>query len=149
MSDSSRPADPSRPFRYHLAVQATLRDTDGLGHVNNGVYLTWLEEVRTRYVYDRRGLARLDEVDFILASARLDFRSPVFLHETVDLWCSPARVGRRSWDLAYEGRARRDGRLVVEASTVQVHFDYAVRKSVPLPAGWRALLEQDLLEPAP
>jgi acyl-CoA thioester hydrolase len=130
-------------------VQATLRDSDGLGHVNNGVYLSWLEEVRTRYVYDRREMTDISEIDFILASARLDFRSPVRLHEIVDLWCGPSRVGRRSWELAYEGRARGDGRLVVEASTVQVQYDYVERRPVAVPEEWRRLLESDLLRPGP
>ena len=47
--------------------------------------------------------------------------------------------------MIYEGRARADGRIVVEASSVQVQFDYAARKSVPIPADWRSILERDLL----
>ena len=55
MSELSVPARPSRPYTCHLAVQATLRDSDALGHTNHVVYLTWCEEVRTRYVVERRG----------------------------------------------------------------------------------------------
>jgi len=139
------PARPSRPLAYHLPVQATLRDTDGLGHVNNGVYVSWLEEVRTRYVYDRRGLTDIAQVDFILASIKIDYRSPVLLHEIVDLWCAPSRIGKSSWDLVYEGLARGDGRTVFEAATVQVHFDYAVRKPAPIPDDWKSLLRADLI----
>lgn len=145
MDASSRPASPSRKYAYHLAVQATLRDTDGVGHVNNAVYLSWCEEVRTRYVYERHGLTDMAQLDFILASARLDFRSPVLLHEVVDLWCSPSRVGRSSWDMVYEGRAQGNGRLVVEASSVQVQYDYAIRAVIAIPADWRARLEADVL----
>ena len=115
------------------ATQATLRDTDGMGHVNNAVYVSWIEEIRTRYVFERRGLAGLAEVDFVLASASLDFRSPVHLLETVDLRCAPTRVGRSSWGMAYEGRARPDGRLVLEATTVQVQYDYEKRSPQRLP----------------
>lgn len=139
------PARPKRELAYHLAVEATLRDTDGLGHVNNGVYVSWLEEVRTRYVFDRRGLTGMSQVDFILASIKIDYRSPVLLHEIVDLWCAPSRIGSSSWDLVYEGLARADGRRVFEAATVQVHFDYAVRKPAPIPDDWRKLLEADLV----
>jgi Tol biopolymer transport system component len=35
--------------------------------------------------------------------------------------------------MAYEGRARTDGRLVSEARTVQVQYDYAARRAVPIP----------------
>lgn len=145
MSGSGEPVTASRPFAYHAAVQATLRDTDALGHVNNAVYLSWFEVVRTRYLVDRRKFTDVIEVDFILAAARLEFRSPVLLHEWVDLWCTPSRVGGKSWELAYEARARQDGRLVVEGSSVQVQFDYAVRRPASIPDDWRRQLEADLV----
>jgi acyl-CoA thioester hydrolase len=139
------PATPSRPYAYHLAVQATMRDTDGMGHVNNAVFLSWTEVIRTHYVIERRGIRDLSEVDFVLASATLDFRSPVFMMEVVDLWCSPSRIGRKSWELVYEMRARTDGRLVAGARTVQAHYDYAARRAVEIPDVWRRTLEADLI----
>jgi len=138
-------AHPSKRYAFHLAVEATLRDTDAFGHVNNGVYLSWIEEVRTKYVFERRGLKEAPELAFILASARLDFRSPVLMLEKVDLFCAPSRIGRSSWDLVYEGRARSDGRLVVEAQSTQVQYDYAERKAIPIPDAWKKLLEADMV----
>ncbi len=143
--DTRNPAPASRKFPYHLALRATLRDTDGVGHVNNAVYLTWTEEARTAYALERCGLSSLSELDFILAAAQLDYRSPVELNEIVDLWCGPSRVGARSWEMRYEGRARGDGRLVFEARTVQVHYDYRERRSAPISAPWRRILEEDLI----
>lgn len=132
---------------FTLAVQATLRDTDAFGHVNNSVYVNWLEEVRTSYVCTRRGMTTLDQVDFILASTTVHFRSPVFMLETIDMRCAPIRLGRSSWDLAYEGRARDGGRLVVEGTSTQVQYDYATRRPAPIPDSWRALLAADLETP--
>jgi acyl-CoA thioester hydrolase len=132
---------------FALAIQATLRDTDALGHVNNAVYVNWLEEVRTRYVYERRGLRAMADVDFILASITIHFRSPVYMLETIDMRCAPVRIGRTSWDLAYEGRAREGGRLVVEGVSTQVQYDYAARTKAPIPETWRALLTADLVHP--
>jgi acyl-CoA thioester hydrolase len=132
---------------YSLAIQATLRDTDALGHVNNAVYVNWFEEVRTSYVCSRRGLKTMAEVDFILASTTIHFRSPVYMLETIDMRCAPTRVGRSSWDLAYEGRARDGGRLVVEGVSTQVQYDYAARAATPIPATWRELLTSDLEHP--
>ena len=86
----------------------------------------------------------MEEFDFILASTTLHFRSPVLLHEAVTMRCAPSRIGNSSWDLVYEGRARTDGRLVVEGTSVQVHYDYAIRKPVPIPGDWRRILEDDL-----
>ena len=132
---------------FTLAIQATLRDTDALGHVNNAVYVNWLEEVRTSYVATRRGLKTTAEVDFILASMTIHFRAPVYMLETIDMRCAPVRIGRTSWDLEYEGRAREDGRLVVEAVSTQVQYDYTARAKVPIPEAWRTLLTADLVHP--
>lgn len=133
----------SGPFT--LDIQATLRDTDALGHVNNAVYVNWFEEVRTAYVCARRGFSKMEQVDFVLGSTLVKFRSPVFMLETIEMRCAPVRLGRSSWDLAYQGIARSDGRLVVEGTSTQVQYDYASRASVPIPAAWRAMLEADLV----
>jgi acyl-CoA thioester hydrolase len=127
-----------------LEVQATLRDTDALGHVNNAVYVNWFEEVRTAYVCARRNFTTMDQVDFVLGTITVQYRAPVYMLETVELRCTPVRIGRSSWDLAYEGRVKGDGRLVVEGTSTQVQYDYATRKSAPLPPEWRAQLEADM-----
>jgi acyl-CoA thioesterase FadM len=57
------------------------------------------------------------------------------------------RIGRSSWDLAYVGRAREGGRLVVEGVSTQVQYDYTVRASAPIPPAWRELLTADLEHP--
>jgi acyl-CoA thioester hydrolase len=132
---------------YTLSVQATLRDTDALGHINNAVYVNWFEEVRTRYVAERRGFKSMTEVDFILASTAAQFRSPVFMLEWVTMRCAPTRIGRSSWDLAYEGRAESDGRLVVEGVSTQVQYDYTAHAPAPIPQPWRELLAADLESP--
>lgn len=130
---------------YVLAIEATLRDTDALGHVNNAVYVNWFEEVRTKYVCERRGLKDMSQVDFILASTTIHFRSPVYMFETIEMRCAPVRIGTTSWELAYEGRAREGGRLVVEGTSTQVQYDYEARAKAPIPAAWRALLQADLV----
>lgn len=132
-------------WAFELDVQATLRDTDALGHVNNVVYVSWFEEVRTAYVCARRGFATMDRVDFILASTTAHFRSPVYMLETVTMKCAPVRLGRSSWELAYEGRVKGDGRLVVEGTSTQVQYDYAARGSAPIPEAWRTMLTADLV----
>lgn len=142
----SAPAAPARPFRRRVTIQATLRDTDGVGHVNNAVHVSWIEEARTAYAFERRGLTEIAQLDFILASVQVDYRSPVLLHELVDLWYAPSRIGTKSWEMAYEGRARRDGRLLFDARSTQVHFDYQAGKTMNIPGSWKQLLKEDLLE---
>ena len=139
------PRTAPRRWAYTLPVDATLRDTDGLGHVNHVVYITWFEEARTRYVAERLGFTDIHQVNFVLASATVHFRSPVYFPEVVEVSLAPTRVGTKSWDLAYEGRVRGGGRLVVEGTTTQVQFDFKAKSSVPIPDDWRRVLEADLV----
>ena len=129
-------------WAYAYRTEATMRDTDGLGHVNNAVYLTWFEEARTRWVFDRMGLTDIAQFAFVLASTAIDFRSPVYLGETVEIRLAVVRLGAKSWDLAYEGRVVSDGRVCVEGRSVQVQYDFAAKASVPLDGAWRRMLEE-------
>jgi len=130
-----------------IDIQARLRDTDALGHVNNAVYVTWFEEVRTAYVTTRRGLTEMNQVDFVLGTINIQFRSPVYMLEVVSMRCSPTRIGKSSWDLVYEGRIKgAEGRLVVEGTSTQVQYDYATKKSAPIPKEWRDILQADLVK---
>lgn len=134
----------ARRWAYTYVAQATLRDTDGLGHVNNAVYLTWFEEARTHWVLERLGLGAIGELAFVLAATEIHFRSPVYLHERVEIRLAPVRAGTKSWDLVYEGRVAGDGRLVVEGRSVQVQYDYAAKTSMPLQGEWRRMVEAEL-----
>ncbi len=130
---------------FHLEVRATLRDTDALGHVNNTCYVTWMEEIRNRYVYTNRKIEGIGAFDFILARTEIDYRSPVLFHETLDLYCVPIAVGNKSWTHIYEGHVREDGRLAFEAKAILVHFDFKeTQRACEIPKDFRSILERDL-----
>jgi acyl-CoA thioester hydrolase len=112
------------------------RDCDSLGHVNNAVYLTYLEEARVQ-LRERLGLAW---TEMILARCEIDFRDQVSVGEEVEVTMWPTRVGNKSFDLSYELKVGE--RLVAEAKTVLVAFDYERDESRPLPDAWRKLLSE-------
>ncbi len=112
------------------------RDCDSLGHVNNAVYLTYLEEARV----DLRNEFGFDWTQMILARCEIDFRDQVSVGEVVEVTMWPTRVGNKSFDLGYELKV--GDRIVAEAKTVLVAFDYERGESVPLPDDWRKLLSE-------
>jgi acyl-CoA thioester hydrolase len=118
------------------------RDLDGMGHVNNAVFSTYLEQARLAWFSQER-FAAVDELplgDVILARTEIDFRSPVQAGETVEVAVRPARVGTKSFELAYELRAA--GRLVAEAKSVLVGYDYRRGESTPIPDRWKRRLSE-------
>jgi acyl-CoA thioester hydrolase len=141
-------------FRHETAVR--LRDLDGLGHVNNAAIVTYLEDARTLYLLGRRGKSSIADFDFILARTEIDYRAPAFLHERLEILVKPKRIGSKSFELEYRVNSLdtvnslnsvnslNKGRLVAEALTVLVAYDFARGASCPVPADLRTLLEWDL-----
>ena len=58
-----------RPFRFTHAVEVRFRDLDALGHVNNAVYLTYLESARMAWYLHLTRRTELKGMDMILARA--------------------------------------------------------------------------------
>jgi acyl-CoA thioester hydrolase len=125
------------PFVHHEI--ARFSDLDGMGHVNNAVYLTYIEQARLAWF----GRCAADEPmplhDVILARTEIDFRSQVVFGETVAIGVRPSRVGTKSFELEYELRV--GDRLVAEAKSVLCGFDYDSGRSVEVPERWRRRLQ--------
>ena len=127
-------------YRFVLSREVEFRDIDTGGHVNNAVYLTYLETARIKYLIDVLGLGFAHELALILARIAVDFRSPAVFPETLELGARVTRIGTTSFDMEHEIRGG-DGRLVLEASSVLVAFDYEANAPMTVPDDWRARLD--------
>jgi acyl-CoA thioester hydrolase len=123
------------PFVHTETVR--FRDLDGMGHVNNAVFLTYLEQARLAWFGEAE---ELPLNDVILARTEIDFRSPLHVAESVEVGVRPSRIGTKSFELEYELRA--GGRLVAEAKSVLVGYDYERGTSVAVPERWRRRLSE-------
>jgi acyl-CoA thioester hydrolase len=115
-------------------LQTRFNDYDSKGHVNNAVYLTYFELGRVQ-----AWLAAGGEVDgdFILAEAKIAYRSPAMMGDPLELEVTTAEIRTKAWVWRYRVIDPRDERLVAEGETVQVMFDYDARRTVPIPAALR------------
>jgi acyl-CoA thioester hydrolase len=119
-------------FSHRLEVR--FRDCDPMGHANNAVYLTYLEQARLAHwravgslgVSDARG-----EPGVILARAEIDYRAPARYGEELEVRLGIAAVGRTSFTYDYEIVGEGE-RVVALAKTVLVMYDYAAGKPVPV-----------------
>ncbi len=117
-----------------VALQTRLNDYDSKGHVNNAVYLAYFEIGRVQAWLDAGG-----DVDagFILAEARIFYRSPAMMGDPLELEMTTGEIRTKAWVWRYRILDSRDDRLVAEGETVQVMFDYASRATVPIPEAIR------------
>jgi acyl-CoA thioester hydrolase len=121
--------------------EVAFRDLDAFGHVNNAVYLTYLENARVTYMREVLGVDSLSDLLVIVGHVSIDFRSRASLAEILEIGSRVTRVGGKSFDLDHEIRGP-DGRLIAEAHTVLVAFDYGQDGAIPIPAAWRERIEQ-------
>ena len=120
------------PFVHHETVR--FRDLDSLGHVNNAVYATYLEQARIAFL-ERFGATQFQ---MILARLEIDFRKQVGAGEEVEIEVRPGGVGTRSFRLEYTIRA--GARVAAEAASVLVAYDYDNERTVEVPSPWREAL---------
>ncbi len=112
---------PSYPYVHRERVR--FRDCDAMGHVNNAVFSTYLEESRIGVL---GGLH-----DFILARVEIDFRSELRHGEEVEVRSRCSRIGTKSFELEHQIAV--GDRVVAEARSVLVSYDYERAESVPVP----------------
>jgi acyl-CoA thioester hydrolase len=111
---------------------------DAYGHVNNVVFLRYLEEARIDFLFR-------PEKDFkqgsVVARHEIDYkRQLVHRHTPVDieLWVTEIRAA--SFTIAYE--VKDDDLVYVRASTVIVPFDFAAQRPRRITSEERVFLEE-------
>jgi acyl-CoA thioester hydrolase len=125
-------------YRFCVPAEIRFNDLDGMGHVNNVVYLTYMEDARIAWWLRVTGRRGIDAVDMILARTEIDYRSPASFGESLEVGVRCASMRRSSFVLEFAIEERKTGRLVAEARKVLVHYDYEAARPVPLTLEVRA-----------
>ncbi len=125
-------------FRFAVSIPVRYSDLDAQGHVNHAKYFSFMEEARFKYIV-AVGLWT-DTTDFnavgqIVAEATCSYKRPVLIGQTVDVAVRTARLGHKSLDMEY--RLTMEAVEVALGRTVQVAYDYAAHRSIPIPQAWR------------
>ena len=124
-------------FRTDLAVR--WRDLDAFNHVNNAMYLRYLEEARLRWLMTLSGVWMDENVAPVVASALVNFKRPIAWPEDVIVELFIERIGNSSFTLGHRiGSAKDASVLYADGHVVMVWFDKRSGKSAPLPECVRA-----------
>lgn len=108
-------------FRHPIKV--TQSDIDAMGHVNNVVYVRWVQEVAAGH-WDAIATPWLKQnFKWVVLRHEIDYKSPAYLGDEIvgTTWVSSAS-GVRS-DRHVQLHAVKDGRLLAEAKTTWCMID--------------------------
>jgi acyl-CoA thioester hydrolase len=120
--------------RFALAITATEADIDELGHVNNAVWVRWLQDVATAHWLAAANPAHVAAYFWVVVRHEIDYLGNVGAGDTVTArtWIpEPPRGARFDRHVEFTGP---DGKVKVRARTTWAIVDQASGRILRVPA---------------
>ena len=116
------------PFNHH--IQTRWKDMDSFGHINNAVYLTYIEDARTK-LFKHWNITNQNK-SIIVASLKIDFITPIKHPSKLNIGSRITRIGASSFDIQsvifIDGFKKPSAISLVTC----VCYDYGNSKSIPV-----------------
>ena len=119
-------------FKFIRPITVVFRDVDGLRHVNHAAYLTYCETARNEYWMQVCELHSVEEFDFVLAELTVRYHYAAKLGDELLVGCRVTELRRSSFLMELTIVDARTGQLVAEVHSVQVMYDFATERSMPI-----------------
>jgi acyl-CoA thioester hydrolase len=134
-------------MRHTSKVHIRWDDLDAFGHINNAVYLTYVQEARADFTWFSRQKAGKSPLlaDMVVARAEIDYIEPIYdggMEVECQIWIT--RIGNSSFEMEYE--IIHEGVIRARAKTTQVAVSLETKRSRPLSAEEREFLSEYLEE---
>jgi len=133
-------------FKYLCEVR--FRDLDGLGHLNNAVYHSFLEQARCHF-FKQIGLFDpsngIKNLPIILARTEIDYVAPCYFGDklTVKTWVK--EIGNKSFKMSYQILSEKESKEVAKATATLVYYDNFKQKSSLIPDETRRALNDFII----
>ncbi len=131
--------DPSL-FAYWHPVSVRFKDIDLGGHAHHSHALVYFEEARAAYWREVVGRGSLDQVDFILAEARVRYHQRILYPNQLRVGVRIPVLGKKHFIMEYLALAE-DGTELVSGETTMVMFDYEAGRTTTVPPEVREAVE--------
>ena len=121
------------PMAFTTTITAAPEDIDELGHVNNAVWVKWIQDVATAHWLAVAPRAHVDAYLWVVTRHEIDYRGSVLPGElvTATTWVADAPRGAR-FDRLMEFHGA-DGKLKVAARTTWAMIDRATGRIMRVP----------------
>ena len=127
-------------YAFSTDIEVQISEIDRGDHVNNAVFVEYLQQARIKYLDELVGYYDSDTY-IVVVTLELEFLKPVSWRETVTVDVRIPKLGTSSFCIEY--RLRVGETVVARAETVMVTFDRASEESIPIPHSWRDRIETD------
>ena len=119
-----------------VEIQVRFRDLDAYGHVNNAVYMSYLETARVDMIHDLFMEDMAKNIQYLLVSVKLDYMQPILLNDRVFVHCKFDEIGKVRFKVRYKVH-NGEGKVFVEGYSEHALFNGNTKRPMRLPAEWK------------
>lgn len=133
-------------FNFQTPIHIRFSDIDMLGHVNNAIYLTYMEYARLPYFRKVFGeLIDWKETGLIIAKTLVNYKRPIFLRDNLYVAVRTTEVGDKSFTTEYAFFVKEADVdvLVATGEIVLVCINYQTGKTFSMPDEWRTAIKMN------
>lgn len=142
---SDNPKVPASEFAFYhcLPVQMRFTDIDMLGHLNNNVYLTFMDLAKVSYFSDvlPEGMD-WKSINAVVVHISCDFYTPSYFNESLEVWTTVTSVSTHSFKMEQRIVNSSTGQTKCIGHTVMAGFDPATAKGKPIDRHWVECVEK-------
>ena len=128
-------------LKFTRRVEVRFVDLDSMGHAHHTLPIIYFEEARAAYWREVAGRPRVEDIDYVIAEVRVQFKQRVLYPGTLTVRTGVTHVGNASFVMMYE-LVDDEGVVLATGETVQVMYDYAKGRSMRVPADVRERIER-------
>jgi acyl-CoA thioester hydrolase len=111
--------DPERQSQPHeLTLHVREEDIDGLGHVNNVVYLSWIQDVATDHWLKVASLEQVAETVWVVVRHEIDYERPAHVGDEIVARTWVGEATPTTWDRHTEILRKADNQILARAKSV-------------------------------
>ena len=126
----------SAPFEMIIPVLSG--DIDEQNHVNNTVYLRWVQDVATAHWRAVASPKAQETIGWVVLRHEIDYKGPATLGDEMMLRTWVGKATRLTFERFTEIRRNRDGRLLSEARTLWCPIDAQAGRPIRVSAEVRS-----------
>jgi|SRR5437667_3922709 len=126
----------SAPFEMSISVEPG--DIDEQNHVNNTVYLRWVQEVATAHWRAIASLEAQENIRWVVLRHEIDYKTPAAVGDQIVLRTWVGKATRLTFERFTEIRRHSDGQLLSKARTLWCPINAQTGRPMRVPAEVRA-----------
>lgn len=121
------------PHAFAVPIQITAADIDALNHVNNTVYLRWVQDVATAHWETLASAAQRQEWWWVVRRHEIDYLRPCNLGDAITAYTWVHSAHGKSSDRIVVFQHNETGKTIAQVKTTWILVDPATQRGTNIP----------------